>query len=224
MVKKICIMPVIMLLIPLASGYINWLYETDLIDVCEMAKAENKLVLIYVYDEWSENMDRIFDDSTVSGYINSYFYAMKLYKSASKAICDVYNIEKAPTVIFLNVYAEEIGRIEGFMNAESFYNEMKETIEAKEFREKLTDEAYEALTNADSLYSKGKYKESKEQYTIALNKFQQLEDKEKEEYCKSKISETDLKIQLDLLRYGLITFVAVIVFFALIYYISKKEE
>ncbi|MCK4432627.1 MAG: hypothetical protein KAV48_01715, partial [Methanomicrobia archaeon] len=169
-------------------------------------------------------MDRIFDDSTVSGYINSYFYAMKLYKSASKAICDVYNIEKAPTVIFLNVYAEEIGRIEGFMNAESFYNEMKETIEAKEFREKLTDEAYEALTNADSLYSKGKYKESKEQYTIALNKFQQLEDKEKEEYCKSKISETDLKIQLDLLRYGLITFVAVIVFFALIYYISKKEE
>ncbi|RLF96180.1 hypothetical protein DRN58_09950, partial [Thermococci archaeon] len=89
--------------------------------------------------------------------------------------------------------------------------------------EKLRDEAYEALTNADSLYAKGKYRESKEQYNIALNKFKQLGEKEKEEYCKSKISDADLKIQLDLLRYGLIIFVAVVAFFALIYYISAKK-
>jgi len=223
MKKKKCIIPIILLLIPLVSGYVNWLYDTDLHTICEMAKAENKLVLLYVYDEWTENTDRILENSKVSEYINSHFYAMKLYIDTSRDICKAYNIEKAPTVIFLNTYAEEIGRIEGFMDSEDFYNKMKETIEAKEFREKLSDEAYEALTNADSLYSKGKYKESKEQYNIALNKFQQLGEKEKEEYCKSKISKVDMKMQLGLLKYGLIVFVAVIAFFALVYYISAKK-
>jgi thioredoxin-related protein len=223
MVEKKCVIPIILLLIPLVSGVVNWHFEVDIDDACEMAKAENKLVLLYVYDEWTENADRILEDSKVSEYINSHFYAMKLYKFTSKAICEAYDIEKAPTVVFLDVHAEEIGRIEGFSNSEDFYNEMKETIEAKEFREKLRDEAYEALTNADSLYAKEKYKESKEQYNIALNKFKQLGEKEKEEYCKSKISSVDMKIQLDLLKYGLIIFVAVVAFFALIYYISAKK-
>ena len=221
--EKKTIIPVILLLIPLVSGYVNWLYDTDLDTACEMAKAENKLVLLYIYDEWTENMDNVFNDKEVSEYINGEFYAMKLYKNTSKDICDQYNIKKAPTVLFLNPYKKEIGRIEGYMDPDEFYIKMKTIIESKEFIEKLRDEAYEALTDADSLYSKGEYSKSKEQYTIAMNKFHQLKDKEKEEYCRSMISKADMKMQLVLLRYGLIAFVGVVAFFAFVYYLSARK-
>jgi len=109
------------------------------------------------------------------------------------------------------------------MDPDKFYIKMKTIIESKEFIEKLRDEAYEALTDADSLYSKGEYSKSKEQYIIAMNKFHQLKDKEKEEYCRSMISKADMKMQLVLLRYGLIAFVGVVAFFAFVYYLSARK-
>jgi hypothetical protein len=222
MVTKKWIFLAIVILIPLVSGQVNWVPENDLDIVCEMAKVDDKLVLVYIYDEWTEKSDRIFDDPTVHEYINEHFYGVRLYRGDVEALCERYAVEKGPTVLFLDVYAQEIGRIENLTRSDEFYSDMESILEATELRETLKDYAYRALTEADSLYAQEEYRESKEMYTIAMEKFQLLGNTEREEYCKSRISSADLRMQVVLLRYGLIMFVSIAIFLALIYYVTKR--
>lgn len=220
--KKIPVIVVMVLMVPAVAASVNWVPEEDEDIVYEMAKRDNKLVLFYIRDEWTEKMRYVFQDPTVYEYINENFYAIRRYKTTSEEFCKEYGITEASTVVFLDVYGEEIGRIEGKMDTNAFYNEMKGIIEGKEIRKELRDEAYRALTEADSLYEQGEYIKSKEQYEIALEKFQQLEDEEREKYCRSRINDADLRVQLDLLKYGLILFVGIVTVLSLIYYISKR--
>ncbi len=222
--KKGLILPLVLFLLPLVSGQVSWVLDEELSEVYEMAKADEKLVLLYVYDEWSENTETIFQHQKVFSYVNANFYAMKFYRGDAKSLCQEYNIDDAPTVLFLDRYGEEIGRIEKLKTTDEFYNEMRQIVEATALRAKLKDEAYQALTTADSLYAKGEYSEAKQYYTTALNKFQELEDEERVEYCKSRIDDANLKTQFVLLQYGLVLFVVIVVFFSLIYYISKKGQ
>ncbi|MEA1993930.1 MAG: hypothetical protein U9N35_06010 [Euryarchaeota archaeon] len=222
MEKKIAITFVVMLAVPVVAASVNWVPENDRDIVYEMAKKDNKLVLFYIRDEWTEKMGYVFEDSEVSEYINANFYAIRMYKTTSGEFCERYDVKEAPTVLFLDTYGKEIGRTEGYMDTNKFYNEMKGIIEAKELRKELEDDAYKALTEADSLYDQDKYKECKEQYSVALDKFQQLGNKERMEYCRSRISDADLKVQFDLLKYGLVLFVGIVIFFSLLYYISKR--
>lgn len=224
MKKRLRVVPLILFLFPMVNGQVSWIPDQELSEVFEMAKADDKLVFIYVYDEWSENTENIFQNQKVSSYINTNFYAMKFYRGDAKSLCQEYNIDKTPTVLFLDTYGEEIGGIEKFRTSNEFYDEMKHIVEASTLRAKLKDEAYQALTTADSLYAQGEYGDAKEHYTKALNKFQELGDEENVEYCKSRISDADLKMQFVLLQYGFFLFVVIVVFFSLIYYISKKEQ
>lgn len=224
MVKKKWAVFTIMVLIPLVSGQIEWVPENDLGCVCTLAKSTDKLVFIYIYDEWTARTDRIFENASTYEYINTHFCAMRVYKGDAQALWKSYDIEIAPTVLFLDGYGGEIGRIEEPADSSSFYNEMKRIVEAKELKDTLKDDAYLALTEADSLYAKGKYRESKEQYAIAMEKFRQLGNEEREEYCRSKITHANLRMQLTLLKYGLVMFVGIVTFLALIYYILKRER
>lgn len=101
---------------------IAWLDSERLMPVLEMAQKQNKPVFVEFYANWCAPckvmQEDIFTQPVVSQYLNQHFlnFHSDLDTEAGRTIAAIYNVEKLPTVLFLDPQGVVLERYIGFTN------------------------------------------------------------------------------------------------------------
>jgi thiol:disulfide interchange protein len=107
-------------------------YQTDPATALSMAQKSNKLVLMDVYTDWCgwcKKLDSdVYAKPEVAKAIEKGFVFLKINpeKGANyKKFVDKYGVRGYPAIIFLNGKGKEVYRINGYVPAPEFLDEMK---------------------------------------------------------------------------------------------------
>jgi thiol:disulfide interchange protein len=127
------------------TGDIDW---KDYEEGIELAKAENKTIIIDFYTDWCSWCDRMDDDTYSDPPVidkSSDFICIKVDGDKRKDLVNKYNIEGYPTTVFLNATGAEVHKVEGYVDGDEFYDHMR-------FALGEMDEPPESSTSASPCY------------------------------------------------------------------------
>jgi thiol:disulfide interchange protein len=111
--------------IPVAAAVRNiaWLDSERLMPVLEQAQREKKPVFVEFHASWCAPCkvmeEEIFTQSSVFQYLNGHFlnFRTDFDTPAGRTIAEIYEVEKLPTVLFLDPRGVVLGRHTGIANA-----------------------------------------------------------------------------------------------------------
>ncbi len=108
---------------PIAGPHLNWGYIDDEPAALEVAKQENKLVMLDFYATWcaacNELDHKTFSDQTVIDKLENYVTVKLDFSTKSdKELTEKYKILGLPVVIFMDSNGKIYKRLEGFVKAE----------------------------------------------------------------------------------------------------------
>lgn len=101
---------------------VAWLDSERLMPVLEMAQKQHKAVFVELYASWCAPCkvmeEDIFTQPEVSQYLNSNFlnFHSDFDSAAGRTIAEIYDVEKLPTVLFLDPKGVVLERYLGFTN------------------------------------------------------------------------------------------------------------
>ena len=106
---------------------ITWL--TDLDDSLGQASIQNKYVLIDFYAEWCPpcaKMDSyVYTNSNVIDFLSKHFICVKINIDKQPQLARKFEIKFIPTTVILNYEGEELGRIIGYRDPDTYIAEIK---------------------------------------------------------------------------------------------------
>lgn len=102
---------------------------TDLNKAIEQAKADNKGIML-VFDQKNchycdEMKEKTFSNPDVISKINKDYITVFIDINENSQIAAKYKVFGTPTTIFLDSNQKQIGKIEGFVDADDFLSELK---------------------------------------------------------------------------------------------------
>ena len=104
-------------------------------EVLAKAKSENKLVFMDCYTVWcgpcKKLAKEVFPQKEVSAFFNDNYVSltMDMEKGEGIELARYYNITAYPTLLFLDVRGEIVGRVEGAVNADQLIEKGKAALD-----------------------------------------------------------------------------------------------
>ena len=101
----------------------NWISNVE--DAFHTAQVEKKLILLYFYSDWcgwcTKLLEEIYANQNIVLLLNEEFVCLKVDIDDPPTITDDYQYNVVPTTIFLSSNRKELGRIDGYLSPEQFY-------------------------------------------------------------------------------------------------------
>jgi len=156
--------------------------KLDFEQACELAKKENKLVLIDFFTTWCGPCKRLdqttWQDTKVVQFLTDQVIALKIDAEAQKDLAKRFKVTAYPTIVFIKSDGNELDRITGYRDAQPFLAEanalLKGTDSLTYVKELATQEKNQynlelRLQYANVLAQKDHYQESVDQYWWCYN-------------------------------------------------------